>query len=120
MKRLKEFVKENKKKLLIAGGAIASGVAVYLTFRYCEKPVRLEELGSDMKRIVSIPGKDIPIPESAKNLGVFEYFEEDKHLRCLFTDTFAWDLGKLGDVLINDLEMNPDLPVAITLEYVNN
>lgn len=120
MKKFKEFVKKNKKKLLITGGAVASCAAMYLMFRYCKKPVHVMELGSDVERIVSIPGKDIPIPEAAKNLGALEYFEEDKHLRCLFLDTFAWDLGKLGDVLINDLEMNPDLPATITLEYVNN
>lgn len=119
MKRFKEFVKKNKAKLIIGGGIVVSGVLLYLGIKH-KVTIHGDDTVDSLKRIVSIPGRDLPIPETGKALGVFEYFSEDNHTRCIFSDTFAWDLGKLGEMLINDLEMNPDLPVAITLEYCSN
>ena len=115
----KEFVKKNKKKLIIIGGTVVTAATAYLLIKHGKAPEHLMELGEDLKVTLG-SGKDIPIPEIGKDLGIYEYFQEDKHLRCMFTETFAWKLGDLGQALIDEFEANPDLPMAITLEYVSN
>ena len=115
---IKEFCKKHKKKLLIAGGVVVTGTLLCIIGKnggFKKNPcVVTKAVLNAMKET------DIQIPEVGKDLGVYEYFQEEPFLRGMFIETYAWKLGDLGKALIDNFEANPDCPIAITLEYVNN
>ena len=111
-------MKKHKKKLLIAGGVVATGIIVYILGKNSDAWKVKDEMAKAILNADSVT--DIQIPEVGKELGVYEYFQEEPFLRGMFIDTYAWKLGDLGQALIDNFEANPDCPIGITLEYVNN
>lgn len=116
MEKVKNWIKKHKKHLII-GGSIAVGAAALY---FISKNSDVGKLKSEMAQSILYKAEDITIPDAAKDLGVYEYFQEEPFTRCLMLETFPWKLGDLGNLLIDNLEANPDCPVAITLEYANN
>lgn len=118
MEKFKDFVKKHKKKLLIAGGVVMAGVVFYFTGK--NEGVQRTLFKAQEGVVNALKETDLQIPEVGKELGVYEYFQEEPFLRGMFVETYAWKLGDLGNMLINQCDANPDCPINVVLEYVSN
>lgn len=124
---IKEFVKENKKKLMITGATIVGGVGVYCAIKHYGKvkapDIDYTQLSEDVVKASSgIFSKtpDLPKPNWGIRFIVDEHWKNTEYTNMMILDTFAPDLGDLGKNLMNDFNVNPDIPISLIMEYSPN
>ena len=117
--KVKKFVKEHKKELIIGGLATLSvlGGGYYLGSKYSKKetPVQANFVVS---RYVN---DNLPKPNWGTAYDIQEHWMDASNgCPMMILDTFLPYLGEFGEKLINECGANPDIPVGIIMCYGNS
>lgn len=117
---IKKFAKDHKKELIIGGVVItvaAGSVVAWKLFKGKVLDITKDYIPKLFAVAKTAMNNDLPKP-TWDGIEVLEHWNEGLYQNMIL-NCHPYDLGKLGDLLINDLatQANADLPVEIILSY---
>lgn len=115
----KQFAKDHKKELIIAGVVAGVAVVTVITIKLKKNPLK-NLTADDISKLLSenvFHVKDLPKP-SWDGVEIIEHWNE-MGAQNMILNCHVCDLGKLGENLMNDLltQANPDIPIEMILSY---
>ena len=115
--KVKKFVKNHKKEIIIIGVSFLTGGAAYVVGKHFAEKTDPVQANFVVSRYVS---QELPKPDWGIHYDIQEHWM-DPSTGCpmMILDTYLPCLGEFGEKMINEFA-NPDIPVGIIMTYGNN
>ena len=121
IEKAKEFVKTHKKEIAVGALGVATTVIGMVLFKNRKVSVPEEnEVVKVLREAANIVVKDIAIPENLKTCNMTSLWKEGDCINAIVNDVYLYNMGEFGNELINNLDVNHDIPVDMVIGFLAN
>lgn len=119
--KAKEFVETYKKEIALGALAVATTTIGVVLFKNRKVSTPKEnEVVKVLKEAANIVIKDIAIPENLTTCKMTSLWREGDYINSIVNDVYLYNMGEFGNELINNLDVNPDIPVDMVIGFLAN
>lgn len=119
--KAKGFIETHKKEIALGALAVATTTIGVVLFKNRRASTPKEnEVVKVLKEAANIVIKDIAIPENLTTCKMTSLWREGDYINSIVNDVYLYNMGEFGNELINNLDVNPDIPVDMVIGFLAN